>query len=468
MIKYDKHRRTLVRDDYKYELQDPTQPNLYRDVYTYDMPPLFCFNHRVVPLMPAEDLWITDTTFRDGQQALPPFTVEQILRLFEYLHRLSGPNGIIRQSEFFLYTDKDKEAVDRCRGLGYEFPEITAWIRAKKEDLKLVKDMHFKETGILTSASDYHIFNKLKMTRRKAMDEYLGIVKAALELGIIPRCHFEDITRADFYGFVVPFAQELMRLSSESKIPIKIRACDTLGYGVSYPGVMLPRSVNGIINGLITYAGVPSELLEWHGHNDFYRALSNSVAAWLYGCSAVNGSLLGIGERTGNTPIEAMMIEYISLRGTDSGMDTSVITEVAEYFAKELKYPIPHNQPLVGSDFNVTRAGIHADGLMKDQEIYNIFNTEKILKRPADIGITDKSGAAGIAYWLNSRLKVPEKFKLEKNEPGVVAIKEWVDKQYADNRTTGISEAEMWEQARIHFSEWVGYSRHEEQQAPTA
>jgi citrate (Re)-synthase len=461
MIKFDKHRRTLMREEYCYDLQDVPEANLFRDIYSYELPPLMCFNHRVSPLTPAEDIWITDTTFRDGQQAMPPFSVDQIVKLFDLMHKMSGPNGIIRQTEFFLYTDKDKEAVRKCIEKGYEFPEVTGWIRAKKEDLKLVKEMGLQETGILTSASDYHIFNKLKKTRKQAMEGYLDIVRSALEIGIIPRCHFEDITRADFYGFVVPFAQELMRLSRESGIPVKIRACDTMGYGVSVPGVMLPRNVNGIIHGLVKYAGVPSELLEWHGHNDFYRALTNSVASWMYGCSAVNGTLLGIGERTGNTAIEALLIEYIGLRGDMAEMDVSVITEVAEYFEKEMNYKVPANQPLVGSNFNVTKAGIHADGLMKDQEIYNIFDTEKVLNRPVDIGITDKSGVAGVAYWINARLKIPEKFKVAKNDPGVNAIKEWVDTEYKNGRITGISDEEMWEQARIHFSEWVGVAHHE-------
>jgi citrate (Re)-synthase len=455
MIKFNKDRGTLEREDYQYELQDVPEPNLFRDIYTYEMPPLMCFNHRQVPMFPAKEIWITDTTFRDGQQALPPFTVEQIVQLYEFMHRLAGPQGRIRQCEFFLYTDKDKEAVRKCQERGYEFPEITGWIRADKRDFKLVKDMGLKETGILTSASDYHIFKKLKKSRKQVMEDYLDIVRAALAEGIIPRCHFEDITRADFYGFVVPFAQELMRLSKESGIPVKIRACDTLGYGLSYPGVMLPRSVQGIIYGLNKFAGVPSELLEWHGHNDFYRGLNNAVTAWLYGCSAANGSLLGIGERTGNTPIEALIIEYIGLRGDTNGIDTSVITEVAQYFEKVIGYTIPHNQPLVGANFNVTRAGIHADGLMKDQEIYNIFDTEKILNRKVDIGITDKSGAAGIAYWLNTRLQIPESSKLTKSDTGVLAMKEWVDREYTGGRTTGISDDEMYAQARIHYSEWV-------------
>ena len=79
-----------------------------------------------------------------------------------------------------------------------------------------------------------------------------------------------------------------MELSEEAEIPVKIRACDTMGYGVPYPGVALPRSVPGLIYGLQHYSNVPSDLLEWHGHNDFYKAVVNASCAWMYGASAVN------------------------------------------------------------------------------------------------------------------------------------------------------------------------------------
>ena len=146
-------------------------------------------------------------------------------------------------------------------------------------------------------------------------------------------------------------------------------------------------------------AEVPSELLEWHGHNDFYKGVANASTAWLYGASAVNCSLLGIGERTGNVPLEAMVFEYASLRGTTDGMDTTVITDIAEYFERELGYQIPPMTPFVGKHFNVTRAGIHADGLLKDEEIYNIFDTDKLLNRPVSVAVSNTSGLAGIAYW---------------------------------------------------------------------
>lgn len=443
MIAKNPQSNLLEQSQYKYSLQDVEDPNLYRDIYPYDEIPKIAFNHRRVPLNMPENIWITDTTFRDGQQSRAPYTPDQIVTLYKMLSRLGGENGLIRQSEFFVYTKKDREAVERCMALGMKFPEITTWIRAKKEDFELVHDIGIKETGILVSCSDYHIFKKLGMTRSQALDHYLGVVKEAFDAGIRPRCHLEDITRADFYGFVVPFVNELTELSHQAGIPIKIRMCDTMGYGVPYPGVALPRSVPGIVYGLHHYSDVTSEMLEWHGHNDFYKAVVNATSAWLYGASAVNCSLLGIGERTGNIPLEAMAIEYASLRGTFDGMDPTVITEIVNYYKNELHYNIPPMTPFAGENFNVTKAGIHADGLMKDTEIYNIFDTEKILNRPAEVAISNTSGLAGIAYWINTHFQLKPDNMVTKHDALVSGLKEEIDKQYVDGRTTVMSEDEL-------------------------
>lgn len=443
----------LEQAEFNYILQDVEQPNLYRQNFKYDEVPKIVFNRRLVPMEMPEEIWITDTTFRDGQQSREPYTTEQIVRLYEMLHRLGGPKGLIRQSEFFLYSKKDRDAAYKCMELGYDFPEVTSWIRASKKDFQMVKEIGVKETGILVSCSDYHIFNKLHMTRAQAIEHYLNVVRDCLEVGIRPRCHFEDITRADFYGFVVPFVSELTKLRKETGVPIKIRACDTMGYGVSIPGVALPRSVPGIIYGLRYHARVPSELIEWHGHNDFYAAVTNSVTAWLYGASGVNCSLLGIGERTGNCPLEAMVMEYAQLRGTLDGMDTTVITEIADYYRRELGEYIAPRTPFVGEYFNVTRAGVHADGLMKDEEIYNVFNTGLLLNRPPKVMITNTSGAAGIAHWINSTYNLKDEARLSKDSPMILKIKDWVDQEYENGRVTAISDMELTEQAEKYAAE---------------
>lgn len=443
MIEFNGRTNMLENTRQDYPLIDVKDPNLYREYFNYDEVPKVVFNHRVVPIDVPKDIWITDTTFRDGQQSREPYTVEQMTHLYDLLHKLSGPKGIIRMSEFFLYTKKDQDAVYKCLEKGYEFPEITSWIRASKKDFELVKQVGIKETGILVSCSDYHIFNKMHMTRHQAVDHYLGVVRECIETGVKPRCHFEDITRADFYGFVVPFASRLMELMEETGVPVKIRACDTMGYGVTYPGSVLPRSVQGIIYGLNHHANVPHELLEWHGHNDFYRAVNNATYAWLYGASSVNCSLLGIGERTGNTPLEAMVMEYAQLRGTLDGMDTRVITEIAEYYEKVLGYDIPPMTPFVGKNFNVTRAGIHADGILKNEEIYNIFDTEKLLNRPVKIAISNTSGTSGIAHWINTYFNLTGSDAIDKKDRVVEIVYNWVNEQYNEGRVTVITDEEL-------------------------
>ena len=443
MLEISPKSNLLEQKSYKYSLQDIPEPNLYREVYNYEEVPKVPFNHRRVPLgMPAE-IWITDTTFRDGMQSQAPYSPQQIVDIYKMLSRLGGPKGIIRATEFFVYSENDRKALNACRELGLEFPKITTWIRATENDFRLVRDLGIKETGILVSCSDYHIFKKLGMTRGQALEHYLKIISLALEMGIRPRCHFEDITRADFYGFVVPFVNEIQRLSEEAGVPIRIRACDTMGYGEPYSEVALPRSVPGIIYGLQHYSDVPSAMLEWHGHNDFYKGVANATCAWLYGASAVNCSMLGIGERTGNVPLEAMVFEYASLRGTLDGMDPTVITEIAEYFRDNIGYDIPPMTPFVGENFNVTRAGIHADGMIKDEEIYNIFDTAKLLGRPAGVTVSSTSGLAGIAYWINAHYRLTGSDALSKKDPLVFYIKEWVDAQYAAGRQTVISSKEL-------------------------
>ena len=424
-------------------LDNRVEPELYRDVFPYTHVSRIEFDDTFLVPRPADPMFITDTTFRDGQQARPPYTVKQIARIYDLLHKLGGKSGLIQASEFFMYSPKDRKAIEVCRARGYRFPRVTGWIRANMDDLKIAHDMEFDEVGLLTSMSDYHIFLKLGKTREQAMNDYLKVVTKALEWGIVPRCHFEDVTRADIYGFCLPFARKLMELSHEASMPIKIRLCDTMGYGVPFPGAALPRSVQRIVRAFTDEAGVPGAWLEWHGHNDFHKVRVNGVTAWLYGCGGVNGTLMGFGERTGNAPLEALVIDYISLTGNDEAADPTVITEIAQYFEKELDYRIPDNYPFAGKDFNATSAGIHVDGLAKNEEIYNIFDTTKILNRSVPIIINDKAGRAGVAYWINQQFNLPPERQVSKKHPAVGQIHTKIMAAYEEGRNTSFSNKEI-------------------------
>jgi isopropylmalate/homocitrate/citramalate synthase len=430
------------------KLVDVKEPNLYRDTFPYTEFPRIKFDDKTVPLDMPEQLWITDTTFRDGQQSRPPYTPEQIINIYDLLHKIDGDTGLIRQCEFFLYSKRDIEALELCRQRKYKFPEITGWVRATLQDFKLVSQLGLSETGILTSVSDYHIFLKLRKTRAQVLDSYIDVVKTALDSGIVPRCHFEDITRADYDGFILPFAAELLKLSQQYGKPVKIRLCDTLGFGVPWASATLPRGIPRLIYGL-RQLGFPPEQLEWHGHNDLHKGQINAVTAWLYGCSAVNSAIFGVGERTGNSPLESLIVEHAQLKGMNGKVNYPAITELAEYARAELGFEIPHNYPLVGRDFNVTRAGIHVDGLQKDEEIYNCFDTAKLLNRPVSVAITDKAGAAGVKHWVEAKYKIA----IPKHDPRITRIKDKIDAEYAANRVSPISDEEMFQWAKEAFGD---------------
>lgn len=138
-----------------------------------------------------------------------------------------------------------------------------------------------------------------------------------------------------------------------------------------------------------------------------------------------------------------MIFEYAQLRGTLDGMDTTVITELAEYYEKEIGYKIPSRTPFVGKNFNITRAGIHADGLLKNEEIYNIFDTDKFLNRPVKVAVSNTSGLAGIAHWINTHYRLKGGAQIEKSSELVAMVKEWVDNEYESGRVTVLTDDEL-------------------------
>lgn len=109
------HTNLLELEEHMYPLVDVQTPNVFHNLFPYTEVPKIAFNDRIVPHHMPDDIWITDTTFRDGQQSRAPYSTEQIVTIFDYLHKLGGPNGRIRQSEFFLYSKKT------------EMPYINVW-----------------------------------------------------------------------------------------------------------------------------------------------------------------------------------------------------------------------------------------------------------------------------------------------------------------------------------------------------
>jgi len=386
---------------------------LYDDVFPFSSPPrLLGGNTNVV---------ISDTTLRDGQQGWRPFTVEESLKIYEVLVRLGG-KGAIESTELFLYTPKDREVARRILELGYRYPEPIAWVRASRNDLRLAIDAGLRRVVILTSISDYQISYKLGMGRLEAIEKYVRIAEEALRLGLNVICTLEDITRADPERNVVPFLRKLMKLSEKYGEPVWVKFADTLGLGVPLPEVPPPRGVPAMIKLAVEEAGVPGEWIEFHGHNDLGLVVANHLAAWYYGARRSNCTLLGIGERAGNCPLEIMMMHYVGIRGEDGTANLRAIKDVVDLLSA-MGFRVPEFYPLVGENAFRTKAGIHIDGLLKNPKVYLPFNPADVLGIPYTIAVNPYSGKSALALWVATKLDggkvTPQRIKELKKDPRI-------------------------------------------------
>lgn len=117
-----KNKRTglLEHEEHDYILQNESEPELFRGVFDYDEVPKVVFNDRRVPRNPAEEWWITDTTFRDGQQSTAPLSVKQIVDIFKLQSRLGGPKGLDPRQRVLSLQRQGQGSRARLSGAGIE------------------------------------------------------------------------------------------------------------------------------------------------------------------------------------------------------------------------------------------------------------------------------------------------------------------------------------------------------------
>jgi isopropylmalate/homocitrate/citramalate synthase len=352
---------------------------------------------------------ITDTTLRDGSQdprfALFPHSTK--LRYFDLLHRLDKGTGRIENLEVFIYQKRDQWVLEKLLERGYKFPQVTTWTRATPKDIKLLVEISqgkVKETGMLAPASDHHIFDRLKHpSKEAAVEQFLAPITAAVENGIRPRVHLEDTTKADVRGWVIPFMKRVMK---ETEGRACFRICDTVGVGVPDPHIPAPAGIPRLVSLLYEETGAE---LEFHGHNDFGLATANSVAAWIYGCCRANVAFGGMGERTGNTPLEQMVAALIRLYG-DPGLNLHVLTEMADLINAEV-CSIYSKSPVVGEDIFTTQAGLHQTGVQRHSDapgglIYLPYSPSLVGRRHAELyRIGGVTGMEGLVAVLNQELR---------------------------------------------------------------
>ena len=411
----------------------------------------------------AGSKFITDTTLRDGSQdaRLAIFPNQAKIKYYDLLHRLDNGTGVIDNVEVFIYQKRDIWVLEELLARGYQYPRVTTWTRAVPKDIKdlvSVSAGKIKETGMLASSSDHHIFDKLRFhSKEEAIEKYLQPIITACENGMVPRVHLEDTTRADIYGWVIPFIQRVLK---ETEGKAKFRLCDTIGMGSPDPFAALPMGIPRLTTTLLKETGAE---LEYHGHNDFGLATSNSLAFWQYGGTKVNVAFGGLGERSGNTALEQVLANYIRSYG-DPGFDLTALAAIADLISAEVR-PLPSNAPMIGDVFS-SQAGLHQTGLQRQQDaeggyIYLAYDPAVVGKDNQELNrIGHLSGMDGIVSLLN------REHQRRTGQPGQYnavsrAVKHVYDRvhdaydgfldegsgKYADYRTTFFEPEEVYELA---------------------
>ena len=419
-------------------ISEPTAPEYFLESFPRDAFPRYAWVDRPTAL--PQQAWTTETTHRDGQQGGLPLTTEHGLAIYDTLCLFTNGSGAIRQAEFFVYRPTDRAmlegALERYKS-GAPI-EPTTWIRASAKDVSLIKTLGVRETGMLASASDYHTFHKFKPGgRTQAAQTYIDAVRVTVDAGIRPRVHLEDATRAS-----MDFMQSLIEAVREICLPAgfqpKFRVCDTMGLGLPYEDVALPRSIPRIFQTLRAM-GLPAEDLEFHPHNDTALVVANCLAAVRAGCAVINGATMGKGERTGNAPLEAVLLHLIGMGYfSERQPNFSALNELADLYAS-MNEPVPPKYPLYGRDAHRTRAGVHADGLNKFWWMYAPFNVPVLLGRTLEVSLTKDSGIAGLIFLIRQHLG----YTPVKDDPRLQVIQVWIMAQFDNGRQTAIEWEEL-------------------------
>lgn len=418
-------------------------PDYFERTFPKDAFPVYDWVKR--PEFLPNEVWTTETTHRDGQQGGIPLTTEDACAIYDIQCAFTKDSGAIRQAEFFVYSESDRRALESSLDKYKSGAPIqpTTWIRAKRDDVELIKQIGVTETGMLASASDFHTFHKFKPGgRQQAAEIYLDAVKTCLDLGIRPRLHLEDASRAHM-DFIKPFIEAVIQVCEtygEALCP-KIRVCDTMGLALPYESVDLPRSVPAVFKVLRGFNLKP-EQLEFHPHNDTWMIVPNCIAAIMNGCGAINGTCLGKGERTGNAPLEAVIMHLLGMGYFGSRkMDFKALNKLADLYEK-IGHGLPNKYPLYGRDAHRTRAGIHADGINKFWWMYAPFNVPDLLGRPLEVSLTKDSGVAGLQFLISQHLGLNP----EKTDPRLISLNKQLQDAFKNGRMTAIEWEEIADQ----------------------
>lgn len=326
-----------------------------------------------------------DTTLRDGEQAVGVvFTRWEKKQIATLLAEIGVP---AIEAGFPALGPEEKECVRaiaegdiKVKG-GTDPLEVNAFARARREDVRDAAECGVQSVIISISTSDVHIERKFRQSRAWVLEQVREAADEAQRLGLAFTISAEDASRTDA-AFLIDYYRLAERLGAR-----RVRYCDSIGVEDPYTTYRRLKLLRQEIQ-------LPVEM---HMHNDFGMATANVLAGIRAGASSVVASIGGLGERTGNSPLEEVVMAMIHLYGIPLDIDTSRFREVAEYVARSSQRAIPIWKAIIGTNVFAHESGIHADGILKHPSSYEAFSPEEVgLARQIVIG--KHSGSAALIH----------------------------------------------------------------------
>nr|MDO8109010.1 homocitrate synthase [Candidatus Sigynarchaeota archaeon] len=284
---------------------------------------------------------------------------------------------------------------------------LMGWIRAIKDDVNEAKaNTQISHLNLSASTSDQMIAGKYggKKTQDDVLNEMIIALDRAVELGFTRiGVNAEDASRTGI-DFLIKYALAAKEHGAE-----RFRYCDTLGYDS-------PKSIYARTYKIATEVGIPVEM---HCHNDIGMAVACSLEGARANIDAgldafIDTTVNGIGERAGNADLISVVLalkysaenlgEYL-----DPRINLSIAWKLANYASYAFKVPIPINQPGVGANAFSHASGIHADGILKDNKNYELYDFTELgrgemefVETGRNIIVGEYSGIAGFKHVMES------------------------------------------------------------------
>jgi 2-isopropylmalate synthase len=335
---------------------------------------------------------IFDTTLRDGEQTPGvSLTPDEKTRIALQLDKL-GVDAV--EAGFPIASKGEAESVAAVSAAGLSC-QVVALARANKADIDAAVAANVACVHVFIATSELHMKHKLKMTPEQVKQRIADSVSYAKSHGVVVEFSAEDSTRTD-----TEFLKQVYRTAEDAGAD-RINVPDTVG-------VSSPQLISRLVKELVSELKIP---LSIHCHNDFGLAVANSLAAIESGATQAHVTVNGIGERSGNSSLEELVMSLHRLYGRQTRIKTELLYETSRLVAALTGVRLQPNKAVVGENAFGHESGIHTHGITRMPLMYEPYDPA-IVGRRRWFQAGKHAGAHGIAAQLAEAGYFPDKGQL--------------------------------------------------------